>query len=198
MAWFDLIGRALAARPVQRQGAVEGLTAAAVLVPLFVADGNLWLLLTRRSDSLPHHAGQVSFPGGAREAGDADDVATALRETHEELGIAPASVVVLGRLNDVRTPTGFVISPVVGALARGWPLRPKRDEVESVVPVPFTTLADPALVEEQELVIGAVRVRSPIFHYRGHRVWGATARIIADLVDRLGPEGLVPDERRPT
>jgi 8-oxo-dGTP pyrophosphatase MutT (NUDIX family) len=183
--WLEEVQRLLAAAPVRRKPAHDGFAAAAVLVPLDVAAGQLWVLLTRRTDSLPQHAGQLSFPGGAREDGDEDEVATALRETHEELGIAPPLVVVLGQLNDVWTPSGFLISPVVGAIPYPLTVRPASEEVEAVVQVPLTYLANPEAVEEQELEIAGERVVSPVYHYRDHRIWGATARILADLVGRL-------------
>lgn len=114
--WFEEVERLLAATPVRRKPSGNGFVASAVLVPLYVAAGELWVLLTRRTDSLPQHAGQYAFPGGVRTEGDEDEVATALRETHEELGIEPSLVVVLGQLSDVWTPTGFLISPVVGGI----------------------------------------------------------------------------------
>ncbi len=185
MAWFDEVRRLLEERPSRRLPPVEGLAQSAVLVPLYVADGRLWVLLTRRNASLPHHAGQYSFPGGVREPGDADDVATALRESREELGIDPGTVMVLGRLDDIRTPTGYQIAPVVGALPYPFAMAPAEEEVEAVVPVPYAYLANPEMVEEQEFVVDGRRVTAPVFHYRGHRVWGATARMLADLVERL-------------
>ena len=157
----------------------------AVLVPLYVAAGHLWVLLTRRTDSLPLHGGQVAFPGGVREEGDENEVATALREAHEELGIDPSHVVLLGQLKDVWTPSGFLISPVVGAIPYPLTVRPAPEEVEAVVQVPFSYLAKPEVVEEQELAIAGERVASPIYDYRNHRIWGATARILADLIGRL-------------
>jgi hypothetical protein len=91
----------------------------------------------------------------------------------------------LGQLNDVWTPSGFLISPVVGAIPHPLTVRPASEEVEAVVQVPFTYLANPEAVEEQELEIAGERVVSPVYHYRDHRIWGATARILADLVGRL-------------
>ncbi|MBZ5589213.1 MAG: CoA pyrophosphatase [Acidobacteriia bacterium] len=183
--WLDEVERLLAARPVRRRPPDEELIASAVLVPLYVAAGSLWAVLTRRSDSLPNHGGQLAFPGGAVEEGDEDEVATALREAHEELGVDPSVVVVLGQLDDVRTPSGFMISPVVGALPAPLALRPSSEEVAEIVPVALAYLANPEAVETEELLVGRERITSPVFHYRGHRVWGATARIISDLVSRL-------------
>jgi len=151
--WLEEARRLLAATPVRRKPAGNGLVASAVLVPLYVAAGELWVLPTRRTEHLPKHAGQYAFPGGVAAEGDEDEVATALRETHEELGVAPSLVVVLGRLSDVLTPTGFLISPVVGAIPHPRSVQPASDEVETVVQVPFSYLANPELVEEQEVVI---------------------------------------------
>jgi 8-oxo-dGTP pyrophosphatase MutT (NUDIX family) len=183
--WLEEVERLLAATPVRRRSPAEGETRAAVLVPLYVAGGALWVVLTKRSDALPNHGGQYAFPGGACEEADDDEVATALREAGEELGIQPSTVVVLGPLDDVVTPTGFVISPVVGALPFPLEMAPSAEEVQAVVPVPFAYLANPEAVESEDLVVGGEHIASPVFHLRGHRIWGATARIVSDLVSRL-------------
>jgi len=183
--WLEEVERLLAEAPVRRRSRGEGERAAAVLVPLYVAGGALWVVLTKRAEALPNHGGQYAFPGGACEPGDDDEVSTALREAGEELGIDRSVVVVLGQLDDVRTTTGFVVSPVVGALPYPIAMNPAGDEVQAVVPVPLTYLANPEAVESEELVVGGESIASPVFHYRGHRVWGATARIVSDLVSRL-------------
>jgi 8-oxo-dGTP pyrophosphatase MutT (NUDIX family) len=182
--WLEEIERLLAATPVHRRTAPGGV-ASAVLVPLYVAAGQLWVLLTRRTDTLAVHAGQIAFPGGVREEGDADEVAVALREAHEELGQDPALVMILGHLDDVQTPSGFLISPVVGAIPFPLTVQPASEEVEAVLQVPFAYLANPEVVEEQVLEIAGERVVSPVYHYRSQRIWGATARILADLIRRL-------------
>jgi 8-oxo-dGTP pyrophosphatase MutT (NUDIX family) len=183
--WLEEVERLLAAAPVQRRVQTDGLMPAAALVPLYVVAGHLWVLLTRRPDSLPQHGGQYSFPGGVCEEDDDDEVATALRQAHREIRLDPALVVILGHLNDVWTPTGFLISPVVGAIPYPPTVEPASKEIEAVVPVPFTYLANPEAIEERELEIRGVRVLSPLYHYRSHHIWGATARIIADLVARI-------------
>jgi 8-oxo-dGTP pyrophosphatase MutT (NUDIX family) len=183
--WLEEVERLLAAAPVLRRPLAKGYVPSAVLVPLYVAAGQLWVLLTRRTDAMPVHAGQVAFPGGVREEADEDEVAAALREAHEEIGLDPSSVVVLGHLNDVQTPTGFLISPVVGAIPFPLKVRPASEEVDAVVQIPFAYLSNPLVVEEQELEIAGEKVVSPVYHYRNHRIWGATARILADLIGRL-------------
>jgi 8-oxo-dGTP pyrophosphatase MutT (NUDIX family) len=185
LKWLDEISARLAARPAQGLPLDEGMTPSAVLVPLFVAEGELWLLVIRRSPELPHHAGQYAFPGGVREGDDEDDVATALRESREEIGIAAASVIVLGRLNDVRTPTGYRITPVVGAIPYPLKFEPQPAEVEAILPVPLAQLANDAASDPQEAIAKDSMISSPVYHYRGHLVSGATARIIADLLSRL-------------
>lgn len=182
--WFEEVARKLEAQPVRRLQVPQA-TAAAVLVPLYVAGGELWVLLTRRADHLFHHPGQYAFPGGAKDEEDPDEVATALREAREELGIPEEQVMILGYLDDLFTVTGFVISPVVGAIPYPHELKPDPREVAAVVPVPFSVIANPLLVEEQEFTWQGKTFRSPVLHYGPHRIWGATARILKDLLSRL-------------
>lgn len=187
--WFEEVARKLETQPVRRIH-VPDAKAAAVLVPLYVAGGELWVLLTRRADHLFHHPGQYAFPGGARDDGDVDEVACALRETREELGIPEEQVMILGHLDDLFTVTGFVISPVVGAIPYPHELTPDPREVAAVVPVPFSVVANPLLVEEQEFTWQGKTLRSPVLHYGPHRIWGATARILQDLLSRLTGGGV--------
>jgi 8-oxo-dGTP pyrophosphatase MutT (NUDIX family) len=183
--WLDDVERRIAARPSRRLTAPDAAACAAVLVPLYVVDGRLWLILQRRSAGLPVHAGQLAFPGGMREPADADEVATALREAREELGIDPARVIVIGRLDDAETSTGYVVTPVVGAVPYPLELTLRPEEVDEVVAVPVAELVRPDAAEELEVVIGTERARSPVYRYRDVRIWGATARILADLLGRL-------------
>jgi 8-oxo-dGTP pyrophosphatase MutT (NUDIX family) len=185
VAWLDDVRYRIAARSPRRLDPPESAARAAVLVPLCVAQGQLWLIVQRRSAGLPLHAGQLAFPGGMRNASDADEVVTALRETREELGIDPARVIVLGRLDDVRTSTGCVVTPVVGAVPHPLDLTLRREEVDEVITVPVAELLRQGPVEEQDVVIGNQPVYSPVYRFRDHRIWGATARILADLLGRL-------------
>jgi|SRR5580700_8283038 8-oxo-dGTP pyrophosphatase MutT (NUDIX family) len=143
-------------------------TAAAVLVPLFEKDGETHLWLVRRPRSMRSHAGQVAFPGGKSDPTDESLTATALREAHEELGIARSSVDVLGSLDDYLTVTGFTISPCVGWLASGLEVHPNPEEVERAFAVPLGSFLQPA---------------RGVFPWRGwtvdgELVWGATAAIV--------------------
>ncbi|ANA34277.1 CoA pyrophosphatase [Ralstonia mannitolilytica] len=163
---------------------------AAVLVPLVQRDAGLTVLLTQRNASLSQHAGQISFPGGGREAIDRDAVDTALRETNEEVGIEGDHIEVVGRLPDYITGTGFHVSPVVGLLTPDFVLRPDPSEVAEVFEVPLAFLMDPANHEVRELRwedrvrrFYAMPYRRPDGAY--HFIWGATAGMLRNLYHLL-------------
>ena len=118
-------------------------THASVLVPLVLRD-EMTVLLTQRTDHLNDHPGQISFPGGRAETSDADATATALREAHEEIGLEPFEIEVLGSLPTYTTSTGFIVTPVVGLVQPGAPLRPDPFEVAEVFEVPLAWLMNPA------------------------------------------------------
>jgi 8-oxo-dGTP pyrophosphatase MutT (NUDIX family) len=161
-----------------------GATPAAVLLPVILR-AKPALLLTRRTEKLARHSGQVSFPGGRSEAADLTPVQTALRETMEETGIAPGFVTVAGYLDRYRTGTGFDIQPVVGVLAEGFALAPDPNEVAEIFEVPLAFLADPANRRRESRVIGGRDRRFYAFTYGGHEIWGATAAIIVNLAQRM-------------
>ncbi|WP_426394167.1 CoA pyrophosphatase [Ralstonia sp. R-29] len=163
---------------------------AAVLVPLVQREVGLAVLLTQRNASLSQHAGQVSFPGGGREAVDSDVVATALRETVEEVGIGPEFIEVVGRLPDYITGTGFHVSPVVGLLSPDFTLNPDPSEVAEVFEVPLAFLMDPANHEVRELRWEDRVRRFYAMPYRKsdggyHFIWGATAGMLRNLYHLL-------------
>jgi 8-oxo-dGTP pyrophosphatase MutT (NUDIX family) len=163
---------------------------AAVLVPLYVQRGELRTLLTVRSSALPHHRGQVAFPGGGRETGE-DFWSAALRESEEEVGLLGSAVLRLGELDEVSTPTGFRIVPCVGAIPNSFAPDPSPDEIEEVFSAPIRALADPSLAEDREVVLNGRRRRLRVFRLEGRLVWGVTARILQNLMARLGlPSGL--------
>lgn len=165
----------------------EGLARAAVLVPLLAAGAEPRLLFTRRTDTVETHKGQISFPGGVEDPGDGTPEATALREAEEEVGIVPGDVATLGRLDDFRTPTGFLVTPVVGLLSREPALRPNRDEVAEVFTVPLAFFLDPGNGwTERRTAQG--RAYDVWFYRHGDNViWGVTGGIIRSLVSALSP-----------
>lgn len=151
---------------------------AGVLIPLIDRGGTLSVLLTERSASLRHHAGQVSFPGGGMEPHDASITETALRETHEEIGIVPSAIDVAGYLNPTPTVTGFAVTPVVGFVSGDPDLVVDRTEVETAFEVPLDFLMDRSNEELSEEEHGGIMFSITTFHFAGHRIWGATAGII--------------------
>ncbi|MBI4424901.1 MAG: CoA pyrophosphatase [Elusimicrobia bacterium] len=179
----EALRRALvSARP--ETPAPEGFRPCAVLVPILGGGEEPRLLfMERAAQPLDPHSGQISFPGGRREEGDADAAATASRETEEELGLPARVVEVLGRLEETLTPTGYCITPVVGWIERLPALRPDAREVAGVFDVPLARLADASCrFPRGEHRIGGRAFE--VFEYRaaGRVIWGATARIVATLL----------------
>lgn len=165
------------------------LTPAAVLVPLIARPEGLSVLFTRRSAQLSKHAGQVSFPGGRIDAGDGGAVGAALRETHEETGIAPDFVRPLGRLGIYETGTGFAIEPVVALVQDGFTLSLNPAEVEEAFEVPFGFVIDPANLERHSRSWQGVERHFYALTFGAHYIWGATAGIIRDFQERLNAGG---------
>lgn len=190
-SWIVEVRARLASPPPRRMRASEA-RQAAVLVPLYVAGGELWTVLTRRSDQLPHHRGQIAFPGGGRESGE-ELWSAALRESEEEIGLSPKEVLKLGELDEVGSPAGFRIVPFVGAIPNSFRGTPNPDEIDELFAAPISALANPRLVEEREVVVNGRRRALRAYHVGRHVVWGLTARIVENLLDRLGlgrPAGL--------
>jgi len=176
--------RALATR--ERQVLDPGdKTQAAVLVPLAPVDDELHLLLTRRSHLLPHHRGQVAFPGGRHHAEEDRDLrATALREAYEEIGLEPADARVLGMLDDIETvATRFVITPFVGVVPHPYCWRPSEAEVAAIFTVPLRVLQAPENSRQELWDFGGERIPIDTFPVEGHVIWGATQRITRNLLD---------------
>jgi 8-oxo-dGTP pyrophosphatase MutT (NUDIX family) len=180
---------ALRARLRARQPArhrIDGFRDAAVLVPILVEpEQPERLILTLRRPDLRSHAGQVCFPGGGRDRTDADSAATAIRETAEELGIEPAAVEVLGQLDDVPTPTGYVVAPVVGAVRGPVALRPALAEVAETIVVALSALGPASHHTNGVREFLGVRYEMHEYHVDRWRIWGATARIIWQLLPLL-------------
>ena len=158
---------------------------AAVLVPLHIKRGVLHAVFTERHHDLPRHAGEISFPGGRRDPGDADLVATALRETHEEVGLPPDSVEILGALEPVPTVvTGYAIYPFVGIVPGNFRWTPSDSEVAAVIDLPLPAVA--AGYGRRRLVRRGAAIHTDTYVAEEHMIWGATARIVSDLLDRTG------------
>lgn len=169
---------------------------AAVLAPLYVGPEGLSLLFTLRPQTLSRHAGQVSFPGGRRDLGDADYTATALRETEEELGIAPQCVEVLGGLTPLYIqPSHTQVYPLVGWLPQLPALRPNAREVAKVLEAPVSRLLDPETRGEFHWEHAGQAQCAPCYRIYGLSIWGATAMMVSELLTLLGPllAALTPD-----
>jgi len=159
--------------------------AAAVLVPIVNRAGTLSILLTRRTDHLAKHAGQVSFPGGRAEAQDTDAIATALRETLEEVGIGPALLQPFGYLDCLQTVSGFCVTPVVAWLDPGYCARPDPQEVAEVFEVPLELFLQPQNLRRLRIEYRGRPREILEFAHDGPRIWGATATMLFNLVRRL-------------
>lgn len=157
---------------------------AAVLIPI-VMRAEPVLLFTRRTETLARHSGQVSFPGGRMEPADRSPLVTALRETAEETGIAPAAVRVAGYLPRYLTGTGFDIQPVVGVLAPDFVLRPDPAEVAEIFEAPLAFFADTTNRRRETRLWNGHQRSFYAYRHGGHEIWGATAALIVDLVTRI-------------
>ena len=164
---------------------VDQIREASVLVPVIRHPSGPTVLFTRRADTLRQHAGQISFPGGAIEAVDADATAAALRETHEETGISPAHVRVSGWLDPYLTLTGFCVTPVVGQVTPGFELRPEPAEVAEVFEMPLEYALDPANRSTETRTYGGHEFSFYRIEYDRHVIWGATAGMLVNLAERL-------------
>jgi 8-oxo-dGTP pyrophosphatase MutT (NUDIX family) len=191
-SWILDLRQRLSSPPPGRLKASEA-RSAAVLVPLFVDAGQLWTVLTKRSESVPHHRGQIAFPGGANEVGE-DAWQAALRETEEEIGISGKKVLRLGELDELETPTGFRIVPCVGAIPTGIETAINEEEITEVFTVPLLAFSDVRMAEDRMVKIDGIERMIRIYHVGRHQVWGLTARIIQSLMQRLGIEAPVLTE----
>jgi 8-oxo-dGTP pyrophosphatase MutT (NUDIX family) len=165
---------------------VRGRTDAAVLVPLYVQAGELHAVFTRRRDDLRRHPGEISFPGGRYDEGESDLVATALREADEEIGLPPAAVDILGALAPTPTiATGYAVYPFVGMIESGRTWTLSACEVAEVLELSLTDLL--AGYGRRRLIRRGLPIRTDTYVVGDHLIWGATARILGDLLDRIGP-----------
>lgn len=176
-----LAGLPAATAPARDPGPLVG---AAVLVPILLSCPPQ-ILLTRRSELLAQHAGQVSFPGGRIEVGDASPAAAALREAKEELALDPTRVMLLGQLPEHATGTGFLITPVVGLLPANVALTPSPEEVAAIFTLSFATLLDPAAPQRRQSLRNGRLREYWVWPHPEHEIWGATAAILLRLAQAL-------------
>jgi 8-oxo-dGTP pyrophosphatase MutT (NUDIX family) len=175
---------------VSQELVVPGRRRAAVLMPLYRHNGDYGMIFTLRSHTVYYHRGQISFPGGGHEPQDASLQDTALRESAEEIGLQPHDVQILGQLDDLLTTnSNYVVRPFVGTIPYPYPFILDQHETASIIEVPLTFL------RQQNPPVEAVRdhegrtVQSFFFDYQGHVIWGATAKILKQFLDLLGPLG---------
>jgi 8-oxo-dGTP pyrophosphatase MutT (NUDIX family) len=165
---------------------VRGATNAAVLVPLYLDRGRLHAVFTRRQDDLRRHPGEISFPGGRYDEGEADLRETALREANEEIGLPKSAVEIIGALQPTPTiATGYAVYPFVGLIDAGRTWKPSANEVAEVLELPLDQLLSG--YARRRLVRRGVPIRTDTYVVGENLIWGATARILADLFDRIGP-----------
>ena len=164
----------------------EGLLPAAVLAPFFETEGQMSLLFTQRTMSLRDHQGQISFPGGVQDPGDTDLLATALRETEEEIGLQPEAAHILGNLKPVTTVTGYWINPFVALIPHPYDFRLNHQEVMHLLEFPVAAFCAPERWSTGSyLHKGQIR-QVCCWKYGDTVIWGATARMLLDLLGRLG------------
>lgn len=164
-----------------REALTASLKPAGVLIPVMERQSCLSILLTQRSAELKHHAGQISFPGGRMETHDRDIEATALRETHEEVGIRPDDVSVIGYLEPMPTVTGYAVTAIVGIVGEPLALTLDRSEVEFAFEVPLDFLLDEGNARAGERIYRGRKIAITEFVFEGHRIWGATAHMLLEL-----------------
>ena len=162
-----------------------GLVRAAVLIPLFEKNGEYHVLLTRRTERVSHHKGQISFPGGRQDHGE-DLLATALREAKEEMGIEEKDVCILGELDDMCTfSSDFCIAPFVGLIPYPYPFKINRHEIEEILEVPLSVFLDESKFREELRSRNGELVPVYFYEHDAHTIWGATARMLKQLTDLI-------------
>ncbi|NLT68015.1 MAG: CoA pyrophosphatase [Acidobacteria bacterium] len=157
---------------------------AAVLMPVFRSGDDFCFLLTRRTEEVQTHKGQISFPGGMRE-GKEELVQTALRETFEEVGIAEDRIEILGRFHDYISINGYRVAPFAGFIDGPFTTTPQIHEVAEVLKVPFGLFLDPEKLRKEKSVFRDKEVNVYFFSYGNHQIWGLTARIIKEFMETL-------------
>lgn len=163
----------------------SGLRDAAVLILLIPRKDGITILFTERTATLNAHAGQISFPGGGVDEGDADNHATALREAQEEIGLDPANARVIGELEDYVTRTGFRVKPVIAVLDKEQDWTPSAGEVAHIFEVPLDFILKPGNLCEESLTFEGGERRFYACTFDGHRIWGATAGMLRSFAEAI-------------
>jgi 8-oxo-dGTP pyrophosphatase MutT (NUDIX family) len=173
-----------------RELTVPGRRLAAVLVPLYRHNGDYGVIFTQRSHTVYYHRGQIAFPGGGYEPRDPSLQHTALRESAEEIGLQPQDVRVLGQLDDLLTNnSNYLVRPFVGIIPYPYPFALDERETASIIAVPLAFLRQHNPPVEASRHYEGRTVQSFFFEYEGHVIWGATAKILKQFLDLLGPPG---------
>lgn len=170
----------------------DSLKKASVLIAVTrpTAEADSQIVLTVRSADLKSHAGQISLPGGKRENTDSDAVATALRESEEEIGLPPSEVKILGKLGDLALPSGYLVTPIVGLIDTGLDFRRQEEEVEDIFEAPLTLVLDiPSYRKSKVEFKGRERTILEI-QYGSYKIWGATAAILFNLAQRISQNAI--------
>lgn len=161
----------------------EALRESAVLIPLFLRQGEITVLLIERQQHLSYHAGEIGFPGGGREPQDATLIETALREAQEEIGIASAGIEILGELTPLYIPPSrHFVHPYVGWLNGTAQVRGNPGEVNAILEVPLCALVQPDAMRRQTWIRNGRTLMVPFFEYQQHQIWGATAMILSEML----------------
>lgn len=161
----------------------EELRPAAVLIPVFEKDHELHVVLTKRTHTVQHHKGQICFPGGSMDKTDSNLWQTALRETHEELGIHPKHVYYIGELPKLSTPSLFEVTPFIGFLMSEAKFTPNPDEIDSIITSPLNHFRDLNNLRFEQREYFGKTYPVPFFQYQQHEIWGATGRIMLHLLE---------------
>jgi 8-oxo-dGTP pyrophosphatase MutT (NUDIX family) len=183
-------------KAIEEHGA--SLRRAAVLIPLFKTASEYRILFTKRTDTVDEHKGQISFPGGKIEDEDASPLETALREAEEEIGLSRKDVTVLGQMDDARTlSSNYIVHPFVGLIPYPYDFKTSVQEVRELIEVPFQVfLSGDSAGGNTPVVYEGVTYQSLAYYHRGEVIWGATARIMRNLVDLVKGKLDLPVEHR--
>ena len=156
---------------------------ASVLLPLFISEGQFWLLFTKRTTTVEYHKGEVSFPGGTVDSVDESWERTAIRETFEEIGVREEDIEILGQLDDMTTMTSqFIIHPFVGMIPYPYSFRINTEEVERLIEVPLRFFFSPSQPQPHTIKYKGKSLEIPAFIYRDAVIWGATERIVENFI----------------